>query len=340
MSLVGFTLELGGDVSSFTPSVQTQMQSAVAVRAGVDTSAVEMTISPGSVIADVSIQTTTAMAASVQSTMASATSSPSSATAMLASVTGVSIAVLAIVTPPTVKEVPPPPPPMSPIETGAVAAPTVESSGSTGVVIGVIVCVIIALVLALVFLRRRCYKPPPKTTEPASGIPLKDIKIGFDAKAAAEAKAAEAKVAADRAAAAARAVAERAAAERAAAARAVAERAAAERAEAELLRWKEELTKNMANTRARLSEAQGRVRLLAAVATNEDESLRDATKVRDEARATLVRVLDDALSAHHKGEVERWSLTAEAAALQQQQQQGGCGLKLTEQVWLMGSDGL
>ena len=170
---------------------------------------------------------------------------------------------------------------------------------------------------------------------------MKDIKIGFDAKAAAEAKAAEAKVAADRAAAAARAVAERAAAERAAAdARAVAERAAAERAEAELLRWKEELTKNMANTRARLSEAQGRVRLLAAVATNEDESLRDATKVRDEARATLVRVLDDALSAHHKGEVERWSLTAEAAALQQQQQQGGCGLKLTEQVWLMGSDGL
>ena len=170
---------------------------------------------------------------------------------------------------------------------------------------------------------------------------MKDIKIGFDAKAAAEAKAAEAKVAADRAAAAARAVAERAAAERAAAdARAVAERAAAEkRAEAELLRWKEELTK-MANARARLCEAQGRVRLLAAVATNEDESLRDATKVRDEARATLVRVLDDTLSAHHKGEVQRRSLTAEAAALQQQQQQGGCGLRLADQVWLMGSDGL
>ena len=158
---------------------------------------------------------------------------------------------------------------------------------------------------------------------------MKDIKIGFDAKAAAEAKAAEAKVAADRAAAAARAVAERAAAER----------AAAERAEAELLRWKEELTK-MANARARLCEAQGRVRLLAAVATNEDESLRDATKVRDEARATLVRVLDETLSAHHKGEVRRRSLTAEAAALQQQQQQGGCGLRLAEQVWLMGSDGL
>ena len=151
---------------------------------------------------------------------------------------------------------------------------------------------------------------------------MKDIKIGFDAKAAAEAKAAEAKVAAERAAAA-----------------EVAERAAAERAEAELLRWKEELTK-MANARAQLCEAQGRVRLLAAVATNEDESLRDATKVRDEARATLVRVLDDALSAHHKGEVQRRSLTAEAAALQQQQQQGGCGLRLADQVWLMGSDGL
>ena len=164
---------------------------------------------------------------------------------------------------------------------------------------------------------------------------MKDIKIGFDAKAAAEAKAAEAKVAA-----AARAVAERAAADRAAAAaRAVAERAAADRAEAELLRWNEELTK-MANARARLCEAQGRVRLLAAVVTNEDESLRDATKVRDEARGALVRVLEDALSAHDEGEEQRRSLTAEAAALQQQQQQGGCGLRLADQVWLMGSDGL
>eukprot|EP00900_Chrysochromulina_parva_P016540 jgi/Chrpa1/24888/Chrysochromulina_OHIO_Genome00026426-RA len=159
--MVGFTLELDGDVSSFTPSVQTQMQSAVAARAGVDPSAVELTTSPGSVIVDVSIQTTTAMAASVQSTMASATSSPSSATAMLASVTGVSIDVLAVVTPPTVADVPPPPPPSPsppppmappPMSTGALA---VETSGSTGIIIGVIVGVILLLVLALLILYRR-----------------------------------------------------------------------------------------------------------------------------------------------------------------------------------------
>ncbi len=38
------------------------------------------------------------------------------------------------------------------------AAPTVESSGSTGVIIGVIVCVIIALLLVLVFFMRRALK--------------------------------------------------------------------------------------------------------------------------------------------------------------------------------------
>jgi hypothetical protein len=125
-----------------------------------------LTISAGSVIADVSIQTYAVTAASVQSTMASATRSPSSATAMLANVTGVSIVVLAVVTPPTVEEIPPPPPPspsppppMSPIGTGEVAAPTVESSGgSLGIIIGVVVGVSIAFVLALVFMRRR--RPP------------------------------------------------------------------------------------------------------------------------------------------------------------------------------------
>jgi LPXTG-motif cell wall-anchored protein len=68
---------------------------------------------------------------------------------MLASVTGVPIAVLAVVTPPTIANVAPPPPPLL---TGAVA---VETSGSIGTIIGVIVGVIIALVLALVFMRRR-----------------------------------------------------------------------------------------------------------------------------------------------------------------------------------------
>jgi len=69
---------------------------------------------------------------------------------MFASVTSVSIAVLTVVTPPTIANVAPPPPPLL---TGAFA---VETSGSsTGSIIGVIVGVIIALVLALVFMRRR-----------------------------------------------------------------------------------------------------------------------------------------------------------------------------------------
>ena len=151
MSVVAFTLELAGDVSSFTPSVQSQIKNATAALAGVDPSAVELTISPGSVIVGVRILTPTATATSVQSTMAIATSSPSSATAMLASVPGVSIAVLAVVTPPTIANVAPPPPPLL-IGALAVAA---ETSDSIGIIIGVIVGVIIALVLALVFTRRR-----------------------------------------------------------------------------------------------------------------------------------------------------------------------------------------
>jgi hypothetical protein len=111
MSLVGFSLELAGDVSSFTPSVRTQVQGAIAARAGVDPSAVMVAVTSGSVIVGVRIYTPTAMATSVQSAMASATSSPSSATAMLASVTGVSITVLAVVTPPIIANVAPPPPP-------------------------------------------------------------------------------------------------------------------------------------------------------------------------------------------------------------------------------------
>ena len=114
MSLVGFTFELDGDVSSFTPSVRTQVQGAIAARASVDPSSVMVTVTSGSVIVGVRIHTPTAMATSVQSAIASATSSPSSASAMLASVTGVSIAVLAVVTPPTVTNFAPPPPPPLP----------------------------------------------------------------------------------------------------------------------------------------------------------------------------------------------------------------------------------
>ena len=149
MSVIQFSLELAGDVSSFTPSVQAEIRSATAGRAGVDLSAVELTISPGSVIVGVRILTPTATADSVQSTMANVTSSPSSVTAMFASVTGVSIAVLAVVTSSTIANVAPPPPPLL---AGAVA---VETSGSFGIIIGVLVGVIIALVLALVVMHRR-----------------------------------------------------------------------------------------------------------------------------------------------------------------------------------------
>jgi hypothetical protein len=170
MSLVKFTLELAGDISSFTLSVQAQIQGVIAALACVDPSVVELTVSPGSVIVDVSIQTYAVTAALVQSTMVSAVSNPLSATAMFASVTGISIAVLAVVTPPIVADVPPPPPPspsppppMSPMSTGASAVETrlsngasaLETSGSTGIIIGVIAGVIIVLALALIFMRRR-----------------------------------------------------------------------------------------------------------------------------------------------------------------------------------------
>ena len=172
------------------------MRSALAAQAGVDPSAVDLIISAGSIIADVRIETHAVTAASVQSTMARATSSPSSASAMLASVTSISVVVLAVVTTPTVEEVPPPPPPspsppppMSPIGTGAVAAPTVESSGgSMGIIIGVVVGVSIAFVLALVFMRLYCCNknetiiiipPPPGSTDPPASttneIEIQDI---------------------------------------------------------------------------------------------------------------------------------------------------------------------
>ena len=154
MSVVGFTLLLAGDVSSFTPSVQSQIKIVTAARAGVDPSAVELTISPGSVIVGVRILTPTATAALVQSSMATAISTPSSATAMFLSVTGVSIAVQAVVTYPTIVNVAPPPPALA-----------VETDSSIGIIIGVIVGVILALVLALVFMRHRRRlneKRPPK----------------------------------------------------------------------------------------------------------------------------------------------------------------------------------
>ena len=122
---------------------------------------------------------------------------------------------------------------------------------------------------------------------------------------------------------------------------AAAEKAAAEMAAAELKHWKMELDK-MANARAQLRTAQGRVRLAAAAAADEDESLRELTQARNAARVALVRALDDALRVHDErhAEEQRRSLNAEAAALQQQQQQGECALTLAEQVWLIGPDGI
>ena len=114
MSVVEFALKLAGDVSSFTPSVRTEMKSAIAARADIDPSAVMVTVTSGSVLVGVRVLTPTVMATSVQSAMANATSSPISATAMLASVTGISIAVLAVVTLPFVANVQPSPPPQGP----------------------------------------------------------------------------------------------------------------------------------------------------------------------------------------------------------------------------------
>ena len=120
---------------------------------------------------------------------------------------------------------------------------------------------------------------------------------------------------------------------KAAAEKAAAEKAAAEKATAELKHWKTELNK-MANARAQLCKEQARVRLAAAAAADEDESLRDATKARNAARVALVHAFDDAIRVHdeHRAEEQRRSLSMEAAALQQQQ--GARKLTLAEQVRL------
>ena len=149
MSVVEFALRLAGDVSSFTPSVRTEMKSAIAARAGVDPSAVMVTVTSGSVIVGVRIRTATAMATSVQSAMASATSSPSSAAAMFASVPGISIAVLAVVTPPTVANVQPSPPPQRP--PGALI-----NAGGDAITI-LIIAVLVAIVGLLCCLAMVCW---------------------------------------------------------------------------------------------------------------------------------------------------------------------------------------
>ena len=84
--------------------------------------------------------------------------------------------------------------------------------------------------------------------------------------------------------------------------------------------WKTALAK-MDKARTQLREAQDLVRLVAMTAAVDDESLLETTKVRNEARIALVRVLDDALSMHEErcGEDQRQNKVEEAASLQQQQ---------------------
>jgi hypothetical protein len=106
MSVVAFVLELAGDVSSFSLDVREQMKRAIAGRAGVDPSAVTVTVTSGSVIVDVRIWTPTATANSVHSAMVSATSTLNSANAMFANVSNVTV--ITIRTSPTVAAYTPP----------------------------------------------------------------------------------------------------------------------------------------------------------------------------------------------------------------------------------------
>jgi hypothetical protein len=99
MSVIAFTLKLAGDMFSFTPFVQLEIRRAIAAEAGVQPSAVEVAVTSGSVLVDVTIHAPTATADSVQSKMVSATWSTSSATEMLSSVTGVEITVTKITKP-------------------------------------------------------------------------------------------------------------------------------------------------------------------------------------------------------------------------------------------------
>ena len=159
MSVIEFAIRLAGDVSSFTPSVRAEMQSAIAAWAGVEPSAVMVTVTSGSVIVGVRIQTPTTMATSVQSTMASATSSLSSATTMLASVTGVSIAVLAVVTAPIVANIvpPPPPPPQRPPGASNSAGADRDEGAPNTILILVIVGVLAAVLVLLCCLAMVCW---------------------------------------------------------------------------------------------------------------------------------------------------------------------------------------
>jgi len=128
MSDVSFTLELVGDVSAFTESVQDEMTLAIATQAGVNQSAVTITITSGSVILDVAIRVPSSAATTVQSTMAAVTSTPSGATTMLSAVSGVNITVAAVTTQPVV----------APLEGTVSATGGLDGGAIFGIIIGVL----------------------------------------------------------------------------------------------------------------------------------------------------------------------------------------------------------
>ena len=165
MSVVGFALQLAGDVSSFTPLVRTEMQSAIATVAGVHPSSVTVDVTSGSVIVNVRILTPTTTATSVQSAVVSATSTPNSTTSMFASVSGVSVTVLAVVTPPTVSASTPSPtvsavPPTSP-STNSGTGNSLALPLGLGLGLGLGGCLVLTLLFVL-FTRRRNDRKIPK----------------------------------------------------------------------------------------------------------------------------------------------------------------------------------
>ena len=173
MSVVGFALQLAGDVSSFTPLVRTEMQSAIATVAGVHPSSVTVDVTSGSVIVDVRILTPTTTATLVQSAMVSATSTPNSRTSMFASVSGVSVTVLAVVTPPTVSA-------STPTVTSAPTFTTTDNIRDTGnslalplglgLGLGLGGCLVLSALFVLI--KRRKGKVQPAKPE---GIPRKEL---------------------------------------------------------------------------------------------------------------------------------------------------------------------
>jgi len=128
----------------FTESVTAEIAAAIAHRAGVEPSAVQVVVSAGSVILHVEILTLTASSSAVLATMAAATSDASQASAMLSSVTSVPIVVLAIPVAPSIVALSPP---------GAAAPPADGSSGggssSTGLIIGIVVGAVALICLAV-----------------------------------------------------------------------------------------------------------------------------------------------------------------------------------------------